>query len=63
MQAAKLIYKLKVKDVQEVAIETLNRTLTVAEINLISDTIADNIPWFDAIEGAIMQHKLKEKKE
>jgi len=49
----KIIYQLTVKDVQDVADQELERELTPEEIELIRDRIAEKIPWYDAIAGAI----------
>ena len=47
----KIIYQLVIADVQEVAMETINRKLTLDEIETIREKIADRIEWFDAISG------------
>jgi hypothetical protein len=53
MQQDKIIYQLTVEDIQTVANDYLERDLTDTEIMSIEDTIAENIPWYEAIEGAI----------
>jgi hypothetical protein len=49
----KIIYQLTVKDIQEVANQELERELSLEEIELIRDRIADKIPWYDAIAESI----------
>ncbi len=52
---AKIIYRLATKDIQNVALEELDRKLTDDEINRIIDLIANNIPWYEAIADAIRE--------
>jgi len=52
----KVIYQLKVEDLQNVAIDILGRELTKNEIILLEDKIGDNINWFDAIQSTIIQN-------
>lgn len=59
MKNSDIIYSLCVEDVQNVAEEVLNRSLTDGEINSIIDLIADNISWYDSIEMAIRE-KIKD---
>jgi len=49
----KIIYQLTVKDVQNVAEQELGRKLSIQEIDLLRDRIADRISWFDAIAESI----------
>ena len=51
------IYKLTVGDIQNVANQELERNLTNKEINNIIDSIADRIPWYDAIADAIKDNQ------
>jgi hypothetical protein len=53
MRSNKIIYKLVVEDIQEVASETLDRILTDEEINKIIDLIGEKISWFDEIQDII----------
>jgi hypothetical protein len=48
-----IIYQLTIEDVQEVAMQELERELTKGEIKRLIDPIADKIPWYDAIADAI----------
>lgn len=57
----RIVYSLSVEDIQNVAQETLDRTLTEREIRLVGEAIPNYINWFDAIEFAIQQHNLKPK--
>jgi hypothetical protein len=52
----KIIYQLVVADVQEVAMDTINRKLTLDEIETIKEKIAERIEWFDAISGVISEN-------
>lgn len=53
MKYSKIIYKLVVEDIQEVARQKLDRNLTDAEINSILDLIAEKINWHEAIADSI----------
>lgn len=53
MKPETIIYSLTVEDIQTVAMETMGRELTEAEINVLIDPIGDRLAWFDAIKGAI----------
>lgn len=48
-----MVYFLSVEDVQTVADEVLERSLSEKEIELIEDAIAVRIDWFGAIADAI----------
>lgn len=54
MRSDKIFYSLNIKDIQTVALDTLERKLTDEEIKEILDPIADKIAWYDAIQGAIL---------
>lgn len=49
----KVIYQLTTKDVQDVAMELLNRKLTQAEIEKIIEPIEEKLTWYDAIADSI----------
>lgn len=53
MKSDEIIYSLTVEDIQTVAMETLGRELSKAEIKKIIEPIHERLPWFDAIEDAI----------
>jgi uncharacterized protein YgfB (UPF0149 family) len=55
MRKNKVIYRLIVEDVQNVAQQELDRDLSDAEIEKILDEIAENISWYDAIANAIQK--------
>ena len=48
-----IVYKLIIEDIQNVALEELDRELTHQEIQKLIDPIAENIPWYDAIARSI----------
>ncbi len=50
----KIIYQLTVEDIQNVAVQELNRELTTKQIESIIDKVAENINWYDAISNAIL---------
>lgn len=52
-QKSRIIYQLTIEDIQEVAIQELDRELTKEEIERLIDPIAEKIPWYDAIADAI----------
>jgi len=49
----KTIYKLSVKDIQQVAKENYGRELTADEIEKVIEPIGDSIPWYDTIDNTI----------
>ena len=49
----KTIYQFTTEDVQTVARQEIERELTPGEIENIKDSIAEKIPWYDAISDAI----------
>ncbi len=51
----KIIYQLTTDDIQRVAVETINRELTVLELFSITDKIAERIPWYDVISEVITE--------
>jgi hypothetical protein len=53
MKNSDIIYSLTVEDIQTVAVEEIERKLTDKEINLIKDSIAEKITWFDAVANTI----------
>lgn len=57
----KIIYQLTVADIQNVAMQELDRELTADEIELVSERVAYYIPWYDAISEAISE-KIKDVK-
>ena len=54
MRSNKIFYSLNIKDIQTVALDTLERKLTDEEIKGILDPIADRIAWYDAIQNVIL---------
>ena len=48
-----VIYYITVSDIQEVAIQEFERELSLEEIELIRDRIAEKISWYDAIAQSI----------
>ena len=48
-----IIYSINLDDVRKVSQETLDRDLTLSEINMIKGSIGNHIDWYRAIENAI----------
>lgn len=49
----KIIYQLTIEDIQNVAMQELDRDLTKEEIKNLIDPIAKKIPWYDVIADSI----------
>ncbi len=58
-----IIYSLIIEDVQTVAQEEIERELTPEEIENIKDSIAEKIPWYDAISDAITEVLISNENE
>jgi hypothetical protein len=50
-----VVYSLCIEDINTVAEQEIERTLTIDEIDRIKDHIATRINWYDAISDAIHQ--------
>ena len=53
---------MNIEDIQTVAIEEIDRELTDDEIEKIIDSIAEKIPWYDAIAESINEMIVKNNK-
>ena len=51
----KIFYQLTTEDIQRVAVETIDRELSVLELFSITDKIAERIPWYDVISDVITE--------
>ena len=51
----KKIYELTTEDVQNVALQEIDRELTLEEINNLEDLISKRIDWYDVISDAIAE--------
>lgn len=51
-----IVYSLNIEDVQTVALQELERRLSIVEIELVRDSIAKNINWYDVIADSISQN-------
>ena len=49
----KIVYSINVSDIQEVANQTIERTLTKDEIVLVEKSVGNHLDWFQAIENSI----------
>ena len=59
----KIIYQLTTEDVQTVAQQEIKRELTPEEIKNIIDSIAEKIPWYDAISDAVTEVLISNEEE
>ena len=59
----KTIYQLTTEEVQTVAQQEIERELTPEEIENIKDTIAEKIPWYDAISDSITEVLISNEKK
>lgn len=57
----RIIYSISVGDIQEVADQVLDRTLTKQEVASVEGSIGDYLDWFQAIESSI--HKCVQKQK
>jgi hypothetical protein len=55
----KIVYQLTIEDIQEVAMQELDRELTNEEIKELIEPIAEKIPWYDAIALSINEVIIK----
>ena len=55
MKNSDIFYSLSIEDIQNVALERLDRQLTVAELKSVIPAIEKSIPWFEMIDSAIGQ--------
>lgn len=51
-----VIYSINIEDLQKVSNRVIGRPLSDAEVDLIGESVGDNIDWFEVIENAIHQH-------
>ena len=58
-----IVYQLTTEDVQTVAQEEIKRELTPEEIENIIDSIAEKIPWYDAISDAVTEVLISNEKK
>jgi len=52
----RIIYSINVADIQEVASQFFERSLTKEEIVLVGRSVGDYLDWFQAIENSIRKH-------
>lgn len=53
MKKSKIIYSINVEDIQTVALDEIERTLSEDEIERIKNCIGDKIQWYDTIADSI----------
>jgi predicted transcriptional regulator len=58
IDTSKIIYSINIEDVQNVAVEELERKLSKRELEIIEDKLGDYIDWYTAIDIAIQNEIL-----
>lgn len=53
MKNSDVFYSLTIEDIQNVALERLNRQLTVVELESVIPAVEKSISWFEIIDFAI----------
>ncbi len=56
MNKQKVIYRLKIEDVQNVALAEFGRALTDHELEKVEDNLGDYINWYDLLKMTIENH-------
>lgn len=56
MRKNKIIYSINIEDVQDVALQELDRELTVEELRIVVDKIGDQFDWYEAVASVISIH-------
>lgn len=54
----KIIYSINIEDIQNVAKQALDRTLTEEELKLVGDKLGDYVGWYEAILKVMDELKL-----
>ncbi|TVM03094.1 MAG: hypothetical protein CV087_06935 [Candidatus Brocadia sp. WS118] len=54
----KIMYSINIEDIQNVAKQALDRTLTEEELKLVEDKLGDYAGWYEAILHALNELKL-----
>ncbi len=54
----KIIYSINIEDIQNVAKQALDRTLTEEELKLVEDKLGDYVGWYEAILKVMDELKL-----
>jgi hypothetical protein len=63
MNNDRTVYRLVVEDIQNVANELLGGKLSEKEVDKVEIKLGNLIPWYDAIENAIILSNIKKKKK
>ena len=53
-----VIYQLTVEDVQNVSNQEIGRDLSINEIEIVKEKIAEKIAWYDAIADSINESEI-----
>ena len=54
----KIIYSISIEDIQNIAKQALDRTLTEEELKLVEDKLGDYVGWYEAILKVMDELKL-----
>jgi len=60
MKNQDIMYSISVEDIQQVAMEKLDRELTAKEIAKVADAMGNYLDWYNAIDLAIDDAKIEE---
>ena len=55
MKSSDIFYSLTIEDLQSVAVDSLGRELSEAEILVVIPRVEERIAWYDIIDDAIQQ--------
>lgn len=58
---SKIVYAINTEDVQTVALQEIDRTLTKNEIKMLSDLIGEKIAWHEIIANVIAENIEQQK--
>lgn len=51
-----IVYGIDIDDIQQVALQLLERRLTDAELSSVKESVGDYIDWFQVVQNAIQKH-------
>jgi len=55
MKRTDILYSINVQDVQDVALQELNRKPNDKEIESVADKLGEHIDWYEAVNSAVTQ--------
>lgn len=60
MKNQDIVYSISIEDIQQVAMEKLDRDLTAKEVAKVADAMGNYLDWYNAIDLAIDDAKIEE---